>query len=110
MHQANGACGMILSPGSPNTARPFDVVLISMDMGLTVSGAEMLLSPACSCSPLACGISYSKELLGHWHPDTSASSPASPAACGAHGEGKREDREHCLPPWGLCSTDSAVLP
>lgn len=36
MHQANGACGMILSPGSPDTARPFDVVLISMDMGLTL--------------------------------------------------------------------------
>ena len=36
MHQANGACGMTLSPGSPDTARPFDVVSVSMDMGLSL--------------------------------------------------------------------------
>lgn len=43
-HRANGACGMTLSPGSPNTARPFDVVSVSMDMGPSLCLGQKLCS------------------------------------------------------------------
>jgi len=44
MHQASGACGMTLSPGSPDTAHPFDVVSVPTDVGLSLCTGQKCCS------------------------------------------------------------------
>lgn len=80
MHQATGACGMTLSPGSSDTARPFKVVLVSTDMGLSLCLGQKCCSalpapvhplPGASLTPrsfLAIGILTPQSLPLHRQP------------------------------------------
>lgn len=106
MHQANGACGMTLSPGSPDTARPFDVVSVSMDMGLSLClGQKCCSALPAPVHPLPRASPTPRSFLA-----IGILTPCTASHTWAHGERRIGDGEYSLPPWGLCSNDSAVLP